>query len=746
MKASVVKFAAGGILLGMIAFSCKNGMEHNPADLVNSYIGSVSHLLVPTYPTVHLPNSMIRFYPLRDEYTSNHLRGFPVNIVTHRWGYAMSLLPYLGKPDPEKFHSGIEYDQEEISPYSYQVALEDGQVQFGFVPAARSGRMSIRFHGGPAQGIMLHSSGQAEIEIHDRVLSGFDTYRGVKMYIWMEFSSSPGNIATLTGQQNQASQEISGDPVCLSLEFPASGSESIELRYGVSFISTTQAEKNLQADQKNKSVFHLRKEARDKWNEVLSKIEVEGGTPDEQIVFYTSLYRCFERMVDITEDGKYYSAWSNRVENAADTAFYTDDWVWDTHLALHPLQVLINPSRQDEKINSYIRMGRQSGWIPTFPSISGDDHCMNGNHFAAVVLDAWVKGIRGFSLEEAYRLLQHTLATETRIPWVRGPVNSLDSFYNEHGYMPALQPDEPETVPAVHGWEKRQAVAVTLASCYDDWCMAQIAKKLGQSKDYEYYIGRSRNYLNLFNPETGFYHPKDAAGNWILPFDYRYSGGIGCRDYYDENNGWTYLWQPVNALPELANMLGGPEAFSKKLDMLFSTGIGMSKWQYAAIMPDASGCTGQFVMGNEPSLHIPYLYNLAGKPWMTQKRIRHLMDCWFRNDLMGIPGDEDGGGLSAFFVFSAMGFYPVTPGIPEYQLGSPLFDKIILHLQNGKSFTIQAKRNSKKNKYIQSVRLNGKPLTRPIILHSDIINGGKLDLLMGEKPAFGLFNYNAGNK
>jgi predicted alpha-1,2-mannosidase len=264
--------------------------------------------------------------------------------------------------------------------------------------------------------------------------------------------------------------------------------------------------------------------------------------------------------------------------------------------------------------------------------------------------------------------------------------------------------------------------------------MAQMAKELGKNDDYSFFIKRSLNYRNLFKNDTGFYHPKDSAGNWIEPFDYRYDGGMGARDYYDENNGWTYIWQPYHAFDDLIKMMGGRDKFESKLDRLFSEGLGRSKWQYYSTMPDATGNVGQFVMGNEPSMHIAYLYNLAGKPWKTQKRVRMLMDTWFRNDLMGVPGDEDGGGLSAFYVFSAMGFYPITPGVPEYQIGSPLFSKVKIRLQNGKSFSVTAKNNSAVNKYIQSAKLNGKELTKPVFTHSDLTEGGTLVLEMGSSP------------
>jgi predicted alpha-1,2-mannosidase len=379
-------------------------------------------------------------------------------------------------------------------------------------------------------------------------------------------------------------------------------------------------------------------------------------------------------------------------------------------------------------------MARQSGWMPTFPTPTGDMHAMNGNHSAAVILDAWNKGIRNFDLEEAYSHLKNTILNETKLPWVKGPATRLDRFYDENGFFPGLQKGETETYSVMKPFERRQSVAITLASSYDDWCMAQMAKELGFTDDYNFFIKRSLNYRNLFNTTTGFYHPKDSLGQWIEPFDYRFDSGTGARDYYDENNAWTYIWQPNHAYGDLISMLGGKEKLENKLDQLFSEGLGRTKWIYYSTFPDATGNVGQFVMGNEPSMHIPYLYNLAGKPWKTQKRIRMLMETWFRNDLMGIPGDEDGGGLSAFYVFSAMGFYPITPGIPEYQIGSPVFSKVKIHLQNGNTFTVLANGCSRENKYIQSAELNGSRLNKPSFDHSDITSGGTLKLEMGKKP------------
>lgn len=702
-------------------FSCRNNSPE-PVDYVNPYMGNISHLLVPTYPTVHLPNSMLRFYPNRENFTSNTLRGFPLNVISHRSGKIFSLAPSGDNREDIRSIPEFTYDNETITPYFYSVTVEDPLCDVKFAPAAKSGFYSLDFPEGARPGVVIRTTGPGELEGIGSSISGFDTFNGVKTFLYLEFSPEPSGF------------DSDPDKRIISAGFNPEAGQEINIRYGLSYISTDQARRNLQRDITGWNIGEVSSAAREKWNSVLSSVLVEGGTEQQKRVFYTSLYRCFERMTDITEDGQYFSAWSSRTESANDTSFFTDDWVWDTYLALHPLQVILNPGDQDEKLASYIRMARQSGWMPTFPTVTGDNHAMNGNHSAAVFLDAWNKDIRGFNLAEAYEHLKNTILHETKLPWVRDSATWLDEFYDRRGFFPALRKGEPETCPKVHSFEKRQSVAVTLASCYDDWCMAQMARELGKEDDYNFFIKRSLNYRNLFNSDTGFYHPKDSLGNWIEPFDYRFDGGMGARDYYDENNGWTYIWQPYHAFGDLISMTGGQEAFALKLDRLFTESLGKSKWQYYSTLPDATGNVGQFVMGNEPSMHIAYLYNLAGKPWLTQKRIRMLMNTWFRDDLMGVAGDEDGGGLSAFYVFSAMGFYPITPGVPEYQIGSPLFSKTTIRLQNGKTFTVIAKNNNSENKYIQSALLNGRELTGTALDHKDLVEGGTLILEMGGKP------------
>jgi predicted alpha-1,2-mannosidase len=371
--------------------------------------------------------------------------------------------------------------------------------------------------------------------------------------------------------------------------------------------------------------------------------------------------------------------------------------------------------------------------MPTFPEITGDSHRMNGNHAVAVIWDAYRKGLTGFDLGKAYRACKSAITEKSLLPWTKIPLTDLDRFYWEKGYYPALNPDEPESCKESNLSEKRQAISLILGNSYDNWCLSEIAKQLGKTADYDCFLKASYNYRNVFNPETQFFHPKNVQGDFIQPFDYRFSGGKGARDYYGENNGWIYRWDVQHNIADLIALMNGPKNFVKNLDATFREPLGRGKNAFYAQLPDHTGNVGQFSMANEPSLHIPYLYNYAGQPWKTQKRIRTLLNQWFRNDLMGVPGDEDGGGMSAFVVFSAMGFYPVTPGVPAYSIGSPIFDVVKLDLGNGKYFEIKALNNSPENKYIQSATLNGKELNQPWFSHEAIANGGKLELMMGEK-------------
>lgn len=347
---------------------------------------------------------------------------------------------------------------------------------------------------------------------------------------------------------------------------------------------------------------------------------MEGIDENAKAIFYTSLYRTYERMICLSEDNRYYSAFDNSIHKDS-VPFYTDDWIWDTYRAVHPLRVIIEPQMEADMIQSFIRMAQQMehNWMPTFPEVTGDSRRMNSNHGVATVIDSYIKGIRNFDLSAAYEACKLGITEKTLAPWSGIKGGEITKFYWENGYLPALAPGEQETADEVHPFEKRQPVAVTLGTSYDEWCLAQIAKQLGYEKDYNYFLQGSKNYRNIFNPETKFFHPKNAKGEFIEPFDYATAGGLGAREAYGENNGWIYRWDVPHNIADLIELMGGKEAFRNNLETMYNTPLGEAKYVFYAQLPDHTGNVGQFSMANEPSMHIPYLYNYIGEPWRTQK-------------------------------------------------------------------------------------------------------------------------------
>lgn len=680
-------------------------------EYVDPTIGGVGLLLVPTRPTVHLPNSMVRVYPVRNDQLDDQIKSFPLTIISHRLGELFSIMPGTSV-------APAAWDQEVTTPYYYATRFDESLIRTEFTPAERCGYFRFNFPDGKAS-VHLANVYPGELSAQgDRAVSGEERFKDMKAYCYGEFSAPVKFTASGKEKKRLVAQ---GEATTL------------EFRYGISFISVEQAKKNLQREIPVWGFDKIKAAAKDRWNKTLGQIKVEGGSDAQRRVFYTSLYRSYERMVNITEDGRYYSAFDHKVHE--DTRpFYVDNWIWDTFRALQPLHLLLNPRMQADQLQSYVRMYEQGGWMPSFAVLWGDYACMNGNHAAGWFADAWFKGVRDFDVEKAYAGLRKNSLEATLLPWRNGPKCALDDFYHEHGYFPSLWPDAKETEPLVHHFENRQSVAVTLGTAYDDWCIAQLAKATKKNSDYDLFMKRAGFYKNVWNAKEGFMWPKDAEGKWIEPFDPKFGGGQGGRAYYDENNAYTYNWDVLHDFGGLFELMGGRKAAEAKLDNIFREGLDRSKYEYWAKFPDSTGLVGQFVMANEPSLSTPYLYNRVGAPWKTQKQIRNLLAAFFNDDIHGIPGDEDGGGLTAWVVFSMMGFYPVTPGVPTYDLGSPVFDRVTIRLENGKTFKLIAKNNSPNNKYIQSVKLNGKALDQVWFRHADIADGGTLELQMGNTP------------
>jgi len=460
---------------------------------------------------------------------------------------------------------------------------------------------------------------------------------------------------------------------------------------------------------------------------------VEGGTDRQRTIFYTALYRSLGRMTDITEDGKYFSGYDHTVHDAGGHDFYIDDGLWDTYRSLHPLQLLLDAKGQEDMVRSYLRMYEQSGWMPSFPSVAGEQAVMIGHHAAEFILDTYAKGYRDFNAEEALAAMRKNATETTLLPWSRAPLTPLDHVYFDKGFFPALKWGEQETEPAVTG-ERRQAVSVTIENSYDDWAVAQLATALNKPQDAAYFTRLAHNYQNVFNPAIDFMAPRSADGAWVEHFDPKLGGGQGGRDYFTEVDAWLYTFGVQHDVAGLIHLFGGRDKFNDKLDRLFVEQYDTSKFAFLGQFPDATGLVGLYAQGNEPSFHIPYLYDFSGEPWKTQFRVRQLMDVWYGDGPLGIPGDDDGGETSSWYVLSAMGFYPVCPGSPVYEIGSPLFTRTDLRMGNGKVFTIVAHGASAQNKYIQSATLNGRPLDKPWFRHSDIANGGELVLEMGDHP------------
>jgi predicted alpha-1,2-mannosidase len=728
-RAVLVTFLLSGLLsLGAQA------PQKAPVDYVHPDIGGIGHLLQPTSPSVQLPYGMVRIVPLTvggvDRYLARQIAGLPASGVV--------LMPTTGPLEtvPAKYASDFDRDFETVTPYYGSDVLDRYDITAEYTVARRASVYRFTFPSASSAHVLMTAGGEIAVAGADAV-AGFSGGLGGREYFYAVFSrpfaSSQSFRAQATGGGRGGRGGSSGESAGLAVDFDSR--TPVTVRVGASYISTEQAHRNLTADIGNRTFAEVKAAGRAVWNRELGKIAVEGGTESERTIFYTALYRSMGRPNDMTEEGgEYYSGIDHQVHPTEGHPFYTGDNFWDTHRSLHPLQLLLDPQRQVDIVRSLLRMYDQSGWLPTVPTMGGDRGVMIGHHADPFIADVYMKGYRDFGVEKAYAGMRKNATEATMLPWRRGPLTALDRVYQEKGFFPALAAGEKETVSEVHPSERRQAVAVTLENSYDDWAVAQMAKALHKDDDYAYFMKRAHNYENVYDSRTGFMAPKTADGNWVAGFDPKRGGGQGGRDYFAEMNSWTYTFHVQQDIPGLMKLMGGKEAFSARLDGLFTEGYSGSKYVFLGQFPDSTGLIGQYAQGNEPSFHIPYLYNYAGQPWKTQFRVRQIMKVWYTDGPLGIPGDDDGGATSSWYVLSAMGFYPVTVGRPYYDIGSPLFRQVRISVGNGKTFTILAHNVSDRNKYIQSAQLNGKPLNVPRFAHADLARGGSLVLEMGPHP------------
>jgi predicted alpha-1,2-mannosidase len=749
MKGEIIMKNAVALLLlavfGGSALTAAAQQSRQPVDYVSPNIGGIGQLLTATIPYVQCPHGMAQVFPvttpgITDRYLADKIYGFSAGPAI-----LMASVGAVGTR-PVTYASDFDHDFEVATPYYYEADLQTSGIKAEATATAEAAYYRFTFPASAHSHLILSLRNDAELSvIGNRVVTGSRRIGGsigntaglgkeTKAYFYAEFSVPFDFVQTWRDKDLTHTAKQAGDRIGVVTDSATAAGEKVDVRVGISYISIDQARRNLEREIPAWTFEQVKAQTRAVWDKALGQIEVAGGTERQRTIFYTALYRSLERMTDITEDGKYYSGYDHKIHEARGHDFYVDDGLWDTYRSMHPLQLLLDAPQQEDMIRSYLRMYEQSGWLPSFPFVGGAESVMIGHHAAALIVDTYMKGYRDFNVDEAYAAIRKNATQATMIPWRTGPLTSLDRVYFDKGFFPALAWGERETVPEVTPFERRQAVSVTLENSYDDWCLAQLAKALGKQDDYTYFMRLAHNYRNVFNPAIDFMAPKSADGNWVAHFDPKLGGGQGARDYFTEVNSWIYTFSVQHDVAGLIRLFGGRDAFNAKLDQLFVEQYGTSKYHFLDQFPDATGLVGNYAQGNEPSFHIPYLYDFSGQPWKTQRRVRQLMDVWYGDGPQGIPGDDDGGETSSWYVLSALGFYPLCPGSPVYEIGSPIFARSTITLGNGKKFNIVAHHVSAQNKYIQSAELNGKTWNRPWFPHSAIANGGTLILQMGERP------------
>jgi len=655
------------------------------------------------------------------------------------------------------YESGYSHDEEEAGPGYYMVLLKDYNIKAELTATLRAGFHRYTFPETQEGHVIIdvtHSltSGRAAYVkiLNDSQIEGFvvgdmdDNHsRPLKCYFFAEFNKAFSSFGTWNEDEIESgNDETSGDNgIGAFVNFATIKGEEVLLKVGISFVSIEGAKRNLEAEIPNWDFDKIRAEAKDIWNKKLNKITVKGGTQDQKTSLYTSVYHSllFPRTFsDI--DGSYYSHFDNSVHQPQGKPYYVDFSLWDTYRAEHPLLAYLEPKRQNEMIQTFLEMYDQGGRLPLFVSYKNYYmKVMIGDHATSVIVDSYMKGLRNYDIKKAYEAMKKNALEPGEIKNSR---TGLD-YYTTLGYVPADK--------------VRESVSVTMEFAYDDWCLAEMARALGKNEDARLFTERSKNYRNLYDPSIGLMRPKKADGSWLEsckepPSIIRTEGhqyyscfdplwvGVSPNRHYTESNAWQYFWHVPHDVQGLINLLGGRQQFINKLDTLFTMTPDESGPEYAPLYSKI----GQYVHGNEPVHHVGYLYNYAGEPWKTQKWIHRIMQKKYLAAPDGLCGNDDMGQMSAWYIFSAMGFYPVAPGQNVFVIGTPLFEELTLNLgefYGNKSFTVKAEGISPDNFYIQSASLNGEPFTKTWISHDEIINGGTLVFKMGPEP-----NKNWGNK
>jgi len=692
-----------------------------------------------TYPTTALPFGMHTWTPQtgkngdgwKYQYKKDHIRGFQQAHQCSSWtnDYAVfSVMPMSElEVNEDKREAKFSHANEIAKPNYYKVQF-DNKITTEISPSERGAHLRFTYPSGKKSFLVLdgytHLSGVKINAKANRITgwvnNGRGFHRGWKSYFVMQFDQPIKAYGTWDNKTNTThadSTEAEGEGKGAYVQFK--NGAKVQVKTASSYISLEQAELNLKRELGNdKTLEQTKANAAAVWNKSLAKITVEGGTEADRATFYSCFFRAslFSRKfyeIDAAGKAVYFSPYDGTVHPGY---MFTDTGFWDTFRAQFPLNALVQTEMHGRYMQALIDAYKQCGWLPSwsFPSEAGS---MVGNHAISLLADAWAKGIHTFDPKEALEAYFHEATNKG--PW--GPANGREGWkeYYELGYVP---------YPTY-----REATAKTLEYAYDDWCAYQLAKMTGNKRYMDIFSRQMYNYRNVYNPATHFMEGKDPEGKWRPNFDPTEWGGP-----FTEGNSWHYTWSVFHNIQDLINMMGGNANFNAKLDSVFSqpnkVNVGTYRGMIHEMTEMVAANMGQYAHGNQPIQHMIYLYDYAGEPWKAQFHARDAMYKLYNATEDGYPGDEDQGQTSSWYVLSAMGLYSVTPGTNQYTIGSPMFKKITLNLENGKKFVIDAPANDKDHVYIQSAALNGKNFTKNYITYDELTNGGELKLVMSDKP------------
>ena len=716
---------------------------------VNPFIGTQTDdtgaLSGSTFPGPTMPQGMVQLAPETEQYvTWDPCCGYDYNrdsifgfTHTHLSGTGctdlidISLMPTIKRVTPELLRKGIfalpfKHDQESASPGYYMVNLLGENINVELSATTHVGIHKYLFPEGQEQTVILdldrmtfrgdaYYTGrrayqiiQSQIRvIDDKTVEGFRVVTGWaklrKVYFRAEFSRPIMSRLLMDGGRNAVGSDvINGRTLRAAFGFNAKEGKDIMVKVAISAVDNDGARKNMLEEAQSWDFGYYTKAAHDAWEKELSTIDIE-GTEDQKTIFYTGLYHVLMQPNTISDvDGRYMDTNFEIKQMPAGQAYHSTFSLWDTFRAAHPLYTLLYPKIAVQFVRDMVLHHETYGYLPIWDLWGQDNYCMIGNHAIPVVADAIMSELPGLDVERAYQAMVES-STRTH-------PNSPFEVWEKYGYMPQNK--------------QNVSVSITMEQAFDDWCVAAVAKKLGKQQDYERFIRRSEFYRNLFNPATGFFQPKDDKGNWIEPFD-PLSYENPC---FVEGNAWQYMWFVPQNPSGLIELFGGVKPFIKKLNENFTLTETSGE-----VNGNASGFIGQYAHGNEPSHHTVYLYNFAGQPWRTQELVEQVRSQFYNATPCGYAGNDDCGQMSAWYIFSSLGFYPFNAGAAEYVIGTPLFNRAVLHMPTGKDLTINAPRKSDKAIYVKGVKLNGKKITDWKLSHQQLIEGGTLDFVMSEK-------------